>query len=87
MKGIRLVAAVAGIAALLPAFCAMGQDNWPARPVKIVVPSAPGGGTDIYARLMAAALGEALKQQFVVDNRPGGNAIVGAEAVARAAPD
>jgi tripartite-type tricarboxylate transporter receptor subunit TctC len=65
----------------------IAQDNWPAKPIRIIVPSAPGGGTDIYARLMAFALAEPLKQQIIVDNRPGGNAMIGAEAVARSAPD
>ena len=63
------------------------QDTWPARPVKLVVPSSPGGGTDLYARLLAQALGDALKQQFVVENRPGASGNIGAEAVAKAAPD
>ena len=72
--------------ALAPA-PSIAQDNWPAKPVRIIVPSAPGGGTDIYARLLAFGLADSLKQQFVVDNRPGGNAMIGAEAVARSAPD
>jgi tripartite-type tricarboxylate transporter receptor subunit TctC len=51
------------------------------------VPSSPGGGTDVYARLLAQGLGEALKQQFVVENRPGASGNIGAEAVAKSAPD
>ena len=60
---------------------------WPARPVRLVVPSSPGGGSDSYARLLAAGLGDALKQRFVVDNRPGASGNVGAEIAAKAAPD
>ena len=52
-----------------------------------MVPSSPGGGTDGYARLLAQALTDALKQRFVVDNRPGASGVVGAEIAARAAPD
>ena len=63
------------------------QDGWPARPVKFIVPSSPGGGTDLYARLLGQALGEALKQQFVIDNRPGASGNIGAEAAAKSAPD
>lgn len=63
------------------------QEAWPARTVKLVVPSSPGGGTDVYARIIAQALSEALKQQFVVENRPGASGNIGAEAVAKAAPD
>jgi tripartite-type tricarboxylate transporter receptor subunit TctC len=65
----------------------LAAQEWPNRPVKIVVPSSPGGGTDVYARLLAQALGESLKQQFVVENRPGASGNIGAAAVAKAAPD
>lgn len=63
------------------------QDTWPAKPVRFVVSSSAGGGTDTYARLLAQGLGEALKRQFIVDNRPGASGNVGAEIAARAAPD
>ena len=63
------------------------QDGWPSKPVKVVVPSSPGGGTDTYARIIAQALSESTKQQFVIDNRPGASGGIGAQAVAKAAPD
>ncbi len=63
------------------------QDSWPSRPVRIIVPSSPGGGTDLFARLLAQSLSENLKQQFIVDNRPGASGNIGAEAAAKAAPD
>jgi len=67
---------------------AQDQDAaWPARPVRLVVPSSPGGGTDGFARLLAAALTDALKQRFVVDNRPGASGVVGAEIAAKSPPD
>ncbi|MDB5914400.1 MAG: hypothetical protein JWP22_3075 [Ramlibacter sp.] len=81
----RLVqAAVLGLA--LPGG-AFAQDNWPARPVRIVVPSSPGGGTDAFARILAQALTEQLKQSFVVDNKPGASGNIGADIVAKADPD
>jgi tripartite-type tricarboxylate transporter receptor subunit TctC len=86
MKTMRFVPAAALALVLLP-FAAAGQEGWPARPVKLIVPSSPGGGTDLYARLLGQALGEALKQQFVVDNRPGASGNIGAEAAAKSAPD
>jgi tripartite-type tricarboxylate transporter receptor subunit TctC len=61
--------------------------QWPTRPVKLVVPSSAGGGTDFYARVLAQALGEALRQPFVVENMPGGSGNIGAATAARAAPD
>lgn len=64
-----------------------GQDNWPAKPVKLIVPFSPGGGTDVFARLLAQALTDALKQQFLVENRPGASGNIGSQGVARAAPD
>jgi tripartite-type tricarboxylate transporter receptor subunit TctC len=63
------------------------RPEYPARPVKIIVPVAPGGGTDIMARLLAHTLSERLGQQFIVENRPGAGGIVGAKSVTTARPD
>ena len=60
---------------------------YPVKPVRIVVPFAPGGGTDVIARHLAAGMAESLKRQVIVDNRAGANAIVGTEVVARAPAD
>lgn len=81
-----LIPAVACALALLVQ-PASGQEPWPTRPVKLIVPSSPGGGTDLYARLLGQALSDGLKQQFIVDNRPGASGNIGAEAAARSAPD
>src|SRR3954469_14390865 len=72
---------------LLVAAAAQAQDSWPSKPVRFIVPSSPGGGTDLYARILSQALGDALKQQFVVDNRPGASGNIGAAAAAKSAPD
>lgn len=60
---------------------------YPAKPVRIVVPFAPGGGTDVIARYLATGLTESVKRQFIVDNRAGANAIIGTEVVARSPAD
>ena len=60
---------------------------YPARAVKIIVPFGAGGSADVYARFVGAKLSEALGQPFVVENRPGGGAVVGSDAVAKSAPD
>jgi tripartite-type tricarboxylate transporter receptor subunit TctC len=66
---------------------APAQQPYPAKPVRIISPYPPGGGNDAICRAVAPKLTERLKQQVIVDNRPGANAIVGTELAARAAPD
>ena len=61
--------------------------SWPQRPVRIVVPFAPGAGTDAMGRLLAQKLGEVLGASFVVENRPGASGAIGAQHVAQSAPD
>ena len=71
----------------LAAASAPAQDAWPSRPVRMIVPSSPGGGTDTYARMLASHFTDTFKQQFMVENRPGASGSIGAETVAKAAPD
>jgi tripartite-type tricarboxylate transporter receptor subunit TctC len=75
-------------AAALVSFCSAAQaQNWPARPVRIIVPFAPGGGVDTVSRFLAQKLTEQIGGSFVVENRAGGGGLIGAELVAKAAPD
>lgn len=84
----RIAAAAAAIlvTAMAPATTASAQ-SYPERPIHVVVPFAPGGITDILARALGQRLGKTLGQPIVVENRPGANSQVGAEIVARSAPD
>jgi len=82
---------VRGFTAALLGLClaAGGADaqSYPSRPVRIVVPSPPGGGTDIIARVLAQYFSTTMGQQFFVENKPGAGNMIGIESVARAAPD
>jgi tripartite-type tricarboxylate transporter receptor subunit TctC len=80
----KLAPALAAVVGLIAP--AVAQD-YPARPVRIIVPFAAGGPADIYARYVGQYLSEALKQPFVVEDRPGAGSIVGTSAVAKSAPD
>jgi tripartite-type tricarboxylate transporter receptor subunit TctC len=89
---VRALQAAAGwallalVAAAAPSDAAYAQ-NYPMRPVRVVVPQPPGGGTDIVARVISEQLSRQLGQQFIVDNRPGAGTVVGTDAAAKAAPD
>src|SRR5207237_2972468 len=73
----------------LPLACsgAIAQENYPSRSIRMVVPFAAGGPTDIVARVMGARMGELLGQQFIVENRAGAGGNLGADAVAKSASD
>jgi tripartite-type tricarboxylate transporter receptor subunit TctC len=79
--------ALAAAAALLCWTCAGNAQNYPVKQIRIVVPFAPGGGTDIMTRIMAPKLSELLKQQLIVDNRPGAGSRIGTELVVKAPAD
>lgn len=81
------VSALALAVATLTSSSAFAQSTWPTKPVRIVVPFAAGGTTDILARAIAPELSKAFGQQFIVDNRPGAGGNLGAEIVARAPND
>ena len=75
-------------AAALPAVSRIARAQiYPSRPVRLIVPVAPAGASDITSRLIGQWLSERLGQQFVIDNRPGANNIIGTEAVVRAPAD
>ncbi len=75
------------VALALACTAAHAADNYPSRPIRMIVPSGAGGVTDVLGRVVAHKLGESLGQQVVIDNRPGASGIVGSQIVATAAPD
>ena len=81
------IASVLAALALLGSFAAHAQEPWPTKAVRMVVPFAPGGATDIAARMIAQKLTENLGKQVFVENRAGANGAIGGEAAARAMPD
>src|ERR671936_2653819 len=78
---------------ILLALCALAcsfalhAQNWPTRPVKIIVPFGPGGSADTLGRLVAQKLSEQLKESFVIENKGGAGGVVGSEIVAKSPPD
>ena len=87
MLRIVLSVAIGAVVLTAEAQTKANAQSWPQRPVRIVVPSPPAGGTDIVARVMADHFSKAFKQQFFVENRPGAGNMIGIESVARAAND
>jgi tripartite-type tricarboxylate transporter receptor subunit TctC len=83
----RIVAAACGLLLTALALTASAQTAYPNKPVRIVVPYPPGGPTDTAARVVFQQVAESTGQQFIIDNRPGAGGNIGAEIVARAAPD
>ncbi len=78
---------LAGLAATLGAPAAFAQGSWPSKPITVVVPYPAGGANDMLGRLIGQKMGEALGATVIVDNKPGAGAVLGATAVAKAAPD
>lgn len=83
----RILASAIGTIVLALSTGQSGAQDYPAKPVRIIVPFAAGGPADVYARVLAQHMTDALKQSFVVENRPGAGSIIGTDAVAKAAPD
>jgi tripartite-type tricarboxylate transporter receptor subunit TctC len=86
-RSILVNLAAASAATALSPWPAFAQSDYPARPVRVIVPYAAGGGTDFFARLVFGEMGHQLGQQFIVENRPGAGTNIGGEAAARAEPD
>ncbi|MBR1120462.1 tripartite tricarboxylate transporter substrate binding protein [Bradyrhizobium lablabi] len=79
--------AIAALALMLVSASEAFAQNWPNRPIRMIVPYTPGGYTDLMARLVGQKIADALGQTIVFENKPGANAIIGTDVVAKAAPD
>ena len=86
MRRSMILASIAACASALLSYPAMAQD-YPSKPIRLIVPWSPGGGTDVLARIIAAKLSESLKQQVIVENKAGAASLIGMAALATAAPD
>src|SRR6187431_2841975 len=88
MMRLRTALALAAIVAAPPLLATPGlAQDYPTRPVKIIVPFGAGGPTDLFTRAMGEELKAALGQPFIMENRPGAGSVIGTAEVARAAPD
>ncbi len=88
MRSMKIVARIAGIAlTMLAATSASAQDGFPAKPIRLIVGYAAGGGNDIIARVVAGKIAEGLGQQIIIENKPGAQSIIAAEFVAKSPPD
>src|SRR5215469_1262609 len=84
---IAMIGAVVGGAAARPRIVRAQAQNYPTRPVTFVVPYAPGGATEILARIIGQKLEQKFGKPFIVENKPGAGTVIGTTAVAKAAPD
>src|ERR1700709_32112 len=82
-----LFRALAALAVVLACAGGASAQGWPNRPIRMIVPYTPGGYTDLMARLVGQKISEALGQPIIFENKPGANAIIGTDVVAKAAPD
>jgi tripartite-type tricarboxylate transporter receptor subunit TctC len=88
MKPLKVLLALVVGSFVLGSFAmAANAASWPNRPIHLIVPYPPGGGTDLLARVIGAQLEKSLGQAIVIDNRPGGSTVIGTDALANAAPD
>src|SRR5947207_6140466 len=88
MKPLKILLALVVGSFVLGSFAmAANAASWPNRPIHLIVPYPPGGGTDLLARVIGAQLEKSLGQAVVIDNRPGGSTVIGTDVLANAAPD
>lgn len=86
-SSIRILQGIAAALLLCATHQSLAQQDYPSKPIRIIVPSSAGGGTDTVTRIVVNKLSERLGQRVLVDNRPGAGSIIGSEVVARSAPD